>query len=156
VIVPLSEILVYGQDTVGVDEVLRAIFTLKDCANDYVAKTLLSCLTLKLKKSRSMTATSARSYSMALYGLQNLNDNCREVQSALTEIYGKMKSKPHAFNAQNIGNSLYGLKRMTGSGATLKVISALTERISSFDGILSAQNIGNSLYGLQGIHYISL
>ena len=53
------------------------------------------------------------------------------------------------FNAQTIGNALYGLRAMRDSPDTRKLVVALTPKVVQCRQEMSGQNIGNALYGLQ-------
>ena len=54
------------------------------------------------------------------------------------------------FDAQNIGNALYGLKNLEDSKAVQAVLSALATKIPAVTG-LDSQAISNALYGLQNL-----
>ena len=52
------------------------------------------------------------------------------------------------FNAQAIGNALFGLKEHRSSPATEAVLSALARKIGESPAQLDAQHVGNALFGL--------
>ncbi len=65
-----------------------------------------------------------------------------EVQAMLKALMPKVESCREALDAQNVGNSLYGLQGMSSDSAELRaMLSALVPKVESCREALKAQHI---------------
>jgi hypothetical protein len=63
-----------------------------------------------------------------------------------------VESCREAFNAQAVGNALYGMQQMSSDSAEVRaMLSALLPKVKSCREALKAQAVGNALYGMQGM-----
>ena len=74
------------------------------------------------------------------------------MRSLLAVLATKVSRTWEELKAQEVGNALYGLKRMNTEVPEVRIlISALVPKVGSSPEILDAQAIGNSFYGLQNM-----
>ena len=74
------------------------------------------------------------------------------VRSLLAVLATKVSRTWEELKAQEVGNALYGLKRMNTEVPEVRIlIAALVPKVASSPEILDAQAIGNSFYGLQNM-----
>ena len=72
-------------------------------------------------------------------------------REVLAQITVKMAQSTEPLNAQNIGNGLYGLQRMSSDVREVReVLAQMRKKMAQSTDPLNAQAIGNSLYGLRG------
>ena len=72
---------------------------------------MLAVLTEKIKLSKGLL--DAQAIGNALYGLQGMSSDSKEVRGMLVVLTEKMKLSKELLNAQEIGNALYGLQGMS-------------------------------------------
>jgi hypothetical protein len=57
----------------------------------------------------------------------------------------------HAFDAQGLGNVLFGFQMLEDGALAKAMLRALTLKVQQSKELLNGQEVGNALYGLQGI-----
>ncbi len=78
-----------------------------------------------------------------------MNSREPEIRNLLSVLATKVSRTWEDLKAQEVGNALYGLKRMNSDIAEVRhLIEALVPKVASSPEILDAQAIGNSFYGL--------
>ena len=74
------------------------------------------------------------------------------VHELLLVLESKIRLCAKAFDAQAVGNALYGLQSMSNEHAEVRsMLSVLEEKVRSCREPLDAQAVGNALYGLQNV-----
>jgi hypothetical protein len=74
----------------------------------------------------------------------------KDMLDVLSVLATKVNSCKEGLNAQVVGNSLYGLQKMSSDHDEVRdVLSALAMKVDSCKEDLNAQALGNALYGLQ-------
>ena len=89
--------------------------------------------------------------SMCFYALHStaVDDEVLLLMRLLAERVVKSSGQ---WNAQSLGNALYGLKKMSSGYQEIKYsLGTLALKISESEAVFDAQGIGNALYGLQGM-----
>ena len=74
----------------------------------------------------------SRSMSNAIYGLQNttVTKKSKHMHKLLLELAEAITISPHPFTAQGVGNSLYGLQRMSSEVSSVRILlAAITKKI---------------------------
>jgi hypothetical protein len=85
---------------------------------------------------------------------QDMSSDVAEVRVLLSALTAKVQenNSEGLFDAQVIGNALYGLQGMNvNSPEVLGLLCAITEKVRNSKEPLDAQAIGKGLYGLQGM-----
>jgi hypothetical protein len=81
-----------------------------------------------------------------------MSSDSAEVRAILSALLPKVESCREAFNAQAVGNALYGMQQMSSDSAEVRaMLSALLPKVKSCREALKAQAVGNALYGMQGM-----
>ena len=97
-------------------------------------------------------AVPSRSISMIIVGLQRNGLKARQSRDLVKSVTLAIESCTETFNAQEVGNALYGMQSMNSDHAEVRsMISALAGKVNSCKESLSAQNIGNALYGMKNM-----
>ena len=91
--------------------------------------------------------------SKMLYGFRTQSDRDNHVKKFLKVLTQKViASEMVILDGQGVGNSLYGLQRMTCESVEVKgLISELRHHVEHCTNNLKSQEIGNALYGLQNM-----
>jgi hypothetical protein len=80
---------------------------------------------------------------------KSANDGARKLLSTITQ---KIHGSRAVFDAQAVGNSLYGLQHMSSDHIEVRdALTILAEKAKGCEEILNAQEVGNALYGMQSI-----
>lgn len=134
----------------------QAMYGLKEFdSNDPGVSVLLTTLADKISLSKEPLIP--RAIANALYGMQNMGgrDVSPSVGYLLNTLVNRIdtdiKLNPTLqMNDQEIGNALYGLKRMKSTDPGVpQILHVLAVLVAQSSSELSGQAIGNSLYGLQ-------
>jgi very-short-patch-repair endonuclease len=81
-----------------------------------------------------------------------MSSDVQEVRYVLGALAPKIKGCREQFDAQAVGNALYGLQSMSSDAEEVRyVLGALAPKIKECRGQLSSQEVGNALYGLQNM-----
>lgn len=90
--------------------------------------------------------------SNALYGMQKLSSDYREVRSAISALTNLTKTCTNRFLARDVSSALYGMKSMKSDCRDVRdLVAVLTPIVRRSKEDLSPQNLGNSIMGLQGM-----
>jgi uncharacterized protein YlaN (UPF0358 family) len=94
----------------------------------------------------------AQAVGNAIYGLQNLGSDKKEVLELVSVLASRVASCQEPLSAQNVGNAIYGLQNLSSDKKeVLELVSALLSRVASCQEPLDAQAVGNAMFGLSNI-----
>ena len=87
--------------------------------------------------------------SQACIALKVYSDERREVRQLISVLTWKIEASQDRFNAQAVGNALYGLQGMSSECVEVRaLLSVLRCKVAECSQPLNAQEVGNALYGL--------
>jgi very-short-patch-repair endonuclease len=110
---------------------------------------VLAALAPKIEASKE--ELDAQEVGNALYGLQSMSSDVREVVGVLAALTPKIEGLSQRLLPQHIANALYGLQRMDDSVEYVHIVLRVLERqLELFDGLLPLRETAQLLQGLLG------
>ena len=120
------------------------------------AKSRIKCDAVELSRVEQLLSEATEplniiSFSKFLYSLRIYEFN--EVKNILPLLSNRCSKLKQSFDAQAVGNTLYGLQNMSSDSSEVRaVLRELGKKIAECTEPLDAQAVGNALYGLQNMN----
>jgi hypothetical protein len=102
---------------------------------------------------RACTATDidSKSISNALFGMQRMNSDRREVRNLLSMFAGKIKRNDDDWSLVSLSNSMIGLQRTSDCPEVISILNAILSKIRNLKVEMTAQCIADCVFGTQNL-----